>query len=172
MIRYQRFLLALVATSSLIAQTSVNPDEFLRAWSTSKQFTIAVAQAMPEEKYEFRVNAEEMTFAGLMVHIATSQAFRFAQIAGTKLPFGPPPKTMTKADVIGLLTKAFDFCIEQLKRFTPEQMAKSYKVDWYEQPAVTGPQLVLGMFTHTAHHRAQAEVYLRANGITPPPYRF
>ena len=33
-------------------------------------------------------------------------------------------------------------------------------------------ELVLGMFTHTAHHRGQAEVYLRANGIKPPAYRF
>jgi len=27
-------------------------------------------------------------------------------------------------------------------------------------------------FTHTAHHRAQAEVYLRVKGIKPPDYQF
>ncbi len=37
---------------------------------------------------------------------------------------------------------------------------------------LTGRQLVLGMFVHTAHHRGKAEVYLRANGIKPPDYRF
>jgi uncharacterized damage-inducible protein DinB len=27
-------------------------------------------------------------------------------------------------------------------------------------------------FTHTAHHRGQAEVYPRVKNIKPPPYRF
>jgi uncharacterized damage-inducible protein DinB len=27
-------------------------------------------------------------------------------------------------------------------------------------------------FTHTAHHRGQAEVYLRVKNIKPPGYRF
>ncbi len=34
------------------------------------------------EKYDFRVNAEEMSFEDLMAHIAVSQAFRLAQISG------------------------------------------------------------------------------------------
>lgn len=154
MAAYYRYVLVLSATSSLIGQTAVNSEEYLGAWTTSKQFTIAVAQAMPEEKYGFRVSPEEMTFAGLMAHIASSQAFRFGQIAGSMPPLALQQKAMTKAAVITLLTKSFDFCIEQLKKFTPEQMAQRYKVDWYEEPEVTGRQLVLGMFTHTAHHRA------------------
>jgi uncharacterized damage-inducible protein DinB len=30
--------------------------------------------------------------------------------------------------------------------------------------------MVVAYFTHTAHHRAQAEVYLRVKGIQPPNY--
>ena len=33
-------------------------------------------------------------------------------------------------------------------------------------------ELFWGGFTHAAHHRGQAEVYLRLKGITPPPYKF
>jgi uncharacterized damage-inducible protein DinB len=32
--------------------------------------------------------------------------------------------------------------------------------------------MMLNMFVHVAHHRAQAEVYLRLNGIEPPIYTF
>jgi uncharacterized damage-inducible protein DinB len=35
-----------------------------------------------------------------------------------------------------------------------------------------GRQILLGMFAHTAHHRAQLEVYLRLKGIVPPAYTF
>jgi uncharacterized damage-inducible protein DinB len=32
--------------------------------------------------------------------------------------------------------------------------------------------MILNMFVHTAHHRGQCEVYLRAEGIKPPDYTF
>jgi len=45
-------------------------------------------------------------------------------------------------------------------------------VDWVGMPAATGRQILSAMFTHTAHHRGQAEVYLRLKGIVPPKYRY
>jgi uncharacterized damage-inducible protein DinB len=32
--------------------------------------------------------------------------------------------------------------------------------------------MIMNMFVHAAHHRAQCEVYLRLKGITPPVYTF
>ena len=172
-----KFFLGLLALSifSLGAQPPVFDKEFVKDWETSRQFTLAVADAMPMEKYGFKVSDEEMSFAALMIHIATSNAFRFAQISGRPMPLSGPktlPKEGVKEAVKKLLVESFDFCSAQLGEFTPAQMDKLYQVDWYERPEVTGRQLILGMFVHTAHHRAQAEVYLRANGIKPPEYRF
>lgn len=150
-------------------------NDFKHDWETSKQFTLAVAAAMPVEKYGFKVAPEEMSFVALMLHIAGSQAFRFAQVAGQPNPVAMPqelPKESAKEVVLKVLADSFDYCIAQLSKFTPAQLKQIYDVDWYERPKVNGREMVYGMFTHTAHHRAQAEVYLRANGITPPPYRF
>jgi len=36
----------------------------------------------------------------------------------------------------------------------------------------TGLEVLLWAFTDTAHHRGQAEVYLRLKNIKPPGYRF
>jgi uncharacterized damage-inducible protein DinB len=167
-------VIALLSLCALHGQDPFDP-EFKKDWVTSKQFTLAVAEAMPVDKYGFKVAPDEMAFAALMLHIATSQASRFAQIAGKPMPFEVPktiPKDSAREFVTKLLAQSFDFCIAQLDAFTPEQLGRAYKVDWYERPEVTGRQIVLAMFTHTAHHRAQAEVYLRANGIKPPAYRF
>ena len=49
------------------------------------------------------------------------------------------------------------------------------KLDNVQGPAnrkLTGFEWLWGYFTHTAHHRGQAEVYLRVKGIKPPDYRF
>ncbi len=169
--------LVAVLAGTLYAQSQppVIDQEFRKDWEMSRRFTLAVAEAMPVEKYGFKVSEEEMSFATLMIHIATSNAFRFAQIAGQPTPLAIPesiPKAEAKNIVKKLLADSFDYCIVQLDRFTPAQMDQVYKVDWFEREQVTGRQLVLGMFVHTAHHRGQAEVYLRANGIKPPDYRF
>ena len=39
-----------------------------------------------------------------------------------------------------------------------------------KQPGVSGRDLVLNGFIHTAHHRAQAEIYLRVKNLEPPRY--
>ncbi len=37
---------------------------------------------------------------------------------------------------------------------------------------LTGSEYLWAYFTHTAHHRGQAEVYLRLKGVKPPDYDF
>jgi uncharacterized damage-inducible protein DinB len=34
-----------------------------------------------------------------------------------------------------------------------------------------GKEVLLAMYVHVAHHRGQAEIYLRDKGIKPPGYR-
>ena len=98
-----------------------------------------------------------------------------AQIPGERLPFELPtqiPKSDARHAARHLLIRSFDYGIEKIAAFTPAQLDRIYKVDWFGRPEISGRLLVLGMHTHTAHHRGQAEVYLRAKGITPPAYRF
>jgi uncharacterized damage-inducible protein DinB len=78
---------------------------------------------------------------------------------------------VTKASIIDRLRDSFDYCIDKLGTITDEQLKKQYPVGWYERPDASGSQILLGMYVHTAHHRAQAEVYMRANNIKPPAYR-
>jgi len=131
--KHRSFVIAALSLGALHGQARFD-KEFKKDWETSKQFTLAVAEAMPAEKYGFKVSPEEMAFAALMLHIATSQAFRFAQVAGQTMPFEIPksiPKDSAKEFVVKLLAQSFDFCIAQLDAFTPEKLEQSYKVDWY-----------------------------------------
>jgi len=168
-----RFALLLVC-SSLFAQPNtslLSRADFIQNWKTSKEFTIAVAEKMPEDLYGYKANAEEMSFAGLMVHIANSNQFRFAQVSEDKSPAPAAPKQWTKATIIDRLRESFDYCIGKLGTITEEQLKRQFQVGWYQRPEASGSQILLGMYAHTAHHRAQAEVYMRANNIKPPDYR-
>ena len=62
-------LLALLALSlPAFSQTTIK-DALVKHWKATGDLTIAVAEAMPANDYNFRPNPEEMSFGQLMAHI-------------------------------------------------------------------------------------------------------
>lgn len=149
-----------------------------RHWKTSGEFTIAVADKMPDDGYTFRPNPEEMNFGQLMGHIANVNLNACANASGLTKPELPSKivtwskdiKTdLAKEDATAFLKESFAFCDKAVAAMTPE------KFDTVQGPPnrkLTGFEWLWAYFTHTAHHRGQAEVYLRVKGIRPPDYRF
>lgn len=185
MIVSARFLLVIVVLSSDFvsspAQTSkasslLDMAEFIHDWQISKQFTLDVADAMPAEFYSFKPNSDEMTFGEQMLHIAVSNVYRFREITGIQSPFEldlSKPLSPDKANVLKVLGQSFDYVIDALPRITPEQLQHAWHIpSWKGRNDPDGRAMVMNMFVHTAHHRAQCEVYLRAKGIKPPDYTF
>jgi uncharacterized damage-inducible protein DinB len=76
---------------------------------------------------------------------------------------------MSKEDVIAFVRTSFDKAIEKVSKLTPAQLSKSYNSD---EGTMSGLELLMGMLDHTTHHRASAEMYLRAKGTTPVEYEF
>lgn len=151
------------------------PD-FVHDWQISKQFTMDVADAMPAEFYNFKPNPEEMTFGEQMIHIAVANIFRFQQISGVKPSFDFDPQHLPAPDkpsALKLLGQSFDYVIAVLPQITTEQLKRTWHIpSWKGRNDPDGRAMVLNMFVHTAHHRAQCEVYLREKGIKPPDYTF
>jgi uncharacterized damage-inducible protein DinB len=150
--------------------------EFVRDWQISKQFTLDVANAMPADFYSFKPNPEEMTFGEQMLHIAGSNVFRFNQITGIKPPFPFDPSKPAPSDketALKRLEQSFDYVLAVLPQITPEQLKRTWHIpSWKGRNDPDGRAMIMNMFVHTAHHRAQCEVYLRAKGIKPPDYTF
>ena len=169
------FLLALLSSVPLCAQPAnlLPLDDFVKDWKISKQFTIAVAEKMPANFYDFKATPEEMSFGHQMVHISASLFSRFHQMSNKEVPYKEMPKTITKEVALEWLNRSFDYVLAVLPSLTDEQLTKtSYKVDWEGRPVANGRDMIMNMFVHVAHHRAQCEVYLRLKGIVPPIYTF
>jgi len=174
------FLLLSVAGGAAAQSPKVNSvldmTEFVRDWQISKQFTLEVAQAMPADLYSDKPNPEEMTFGEQMIHIAVSNVFRFNQITGIEPPFPldlSKPPASDRETALRLLNLSFDYVIDALPKITPDQLKRTWHIpSWKGRADPDGRAMILNMFVHTAHHRAQCEVYLRAKGIKPPDYTF
>jgi uncharacterized damage-inducible protein DinB len=168
----------LVCAIPAFAQTTVK-DALARHWKTSGEFTVAVADAMPAEDYNFRPNPDEMSFGQVMAHIAMADLGACANASGLPRPELPAKiaewsNSKGKAEVpkdaaVPFLKDTFAFCDKAIAAMTPERF------DTVVGPParnMTGFEWLWAYFTHTAHHRGQAEVYLRVKGIKPPDYRF
>ncbi len=176
----KRALLCLVAGCALLAVPVFGASSFTAAdwksdfakhWATSRELTLAVADAMPADSYNFIPNTElkpvEMSFGELMAHIAQANSSNFGRITGANPP--ARPEALDKVSVMKYLNDTFDFCAKQLDAMSDEQLDKLYGKEPRQMP---GRDVLWSYFTHMAHHRGQAEVYLRLKNIKPPNYRF
>jgi|SRR5581483_10493390 len=139
---------------------------YAKHFAALSQLSVAVAQAMPADQFGFRPHPESMTFGELMSHIATTNYHFCAGLKDSSPPAMPSP---TNKDVIvKFLVDSFDYCSAAIASISEEQLSKVHDSPDGRLP---GRELLLAMYIHVAHHRGQAEIYLRNKGIKPPSYR-
>jgi hypothetical protein len=171
-----RPFLALVLALPAMAQTTLH-DTLVKHWKTTEDFTIAVAQKMPADGYSFKPVPEELSFGQLMAQIAIANLNACKLASGMPGPAAPEKLSaalkdekvnVDKESAVQFLTDTFEFCNKAVASMTPEKMDAVVGTS----RKMTGYEWLWSYFTHTAHHRGQAEVYLRVKGIVPPTYVF
>jgi uncharacterized damage-inducible protein DinB len=139
-----------------------------RHFKTSEEFTVKVADAMPEADYDFKLTPPQMSFREQMVHLSQGLDYILSGLSGEK-PNPPKPASKSKSDTEAFIRSSYERAINRISKLTPEQLHKSYTS---EEGTMTGVDMILMALDHSTHHRASAEMYLRAKGITPPEYKF
>ena len=164
-----RTMIACVALAGLpvFAQTDIKAA-VLKHLKTSRDFTLKVADQMPEADYGFKLTPPQMSFAEQITHLAQEQAGLLAPFSNDT-PNPGKPASMSKKEVLAFVRQSFDNSIDRVSKLTPAQITKTYKS---EEGSMTGLELLMFLMDHTTHHRASAEMYLRAKGITPAEYQF
>lgn len=158
-------LMAVVVTGAKAAQAEAS-GEYAKHFEALRKLSIAVAEAMPAKEYGFRPHAESMDFGALISHIATTNYQFCAGLKDGDTPALPSPTE--KEAVVKFLSDSFAYCGEVIPRLTEEQLTKAHNSPDGRLP---GREILLAMYVHVAHHRGQAEIYLRDRGIRPPSYR-
>ncbi len=170
-------LLTLALAIPAFSQTSIK-DALVKHWKVTGDFTIAVAKLMPADQYGFRPVPVELSFGQIMVQVGIANVGACATASGMARPEVPARLSAAlkdeKIDVdkdtaLKFLADTFDFCNQAVASMTPE---KFDAVVGSPTRKMTGFEWLWAYFTHTAHHRGQAEVYLRVKGIQPPAYVF
>src|SRR5262245_32559789 len=117
---------------------------FLKHWQIAKEFTLAVADAMPPDGYDFKPNPEQLTFGYLMIHIADQNSDSCAIATGTERL--PKPAATDKPTAMRFLTESFDACARAVEAMPAEQWTKEvYK---FQGAPVLASEALWYTFTH------------------------
>jgi uncharacterized damage-inducible protein DinB len=159
-------LLMFSAPAASAIPASTPASEYAKHFGALGKLSIAVAEAMPPEQFNFKPHPDSMTFAELMSHIALTN-YQFCAGLKDSEP-GTFPSATEKASVVKFVSDSFEYCSNVIPNLTEEQLASPHNSP---DGRLLGREILLAMYIHVAHHRGQAEIYLRDKGIKPPPYR-
>jgi len=157
----------LVLNFSMMAQSM--QSDWAARWANAREYTLAVAEAMPEADYSFRpVDTVGMTFGEQLLHLSqNSRWLALSKLKGQERPAKPSIDATDKAAVMAYVTQSFAIADSVLATLTFSELDQD--VDWFSGP-ISKRRIGLLIFDHVTHHRAQAIMYLRMKGIEPPKY--
>ena len=188
--RYSR---ALVAVTLLVmvgtglycqAQTQNQPpsparsraDETLEMWNAIGNKLIAMAQDFPEDKYDYKLQKDERTFALNLLHAAALDFVLIRRISGSNLgpDFGEgdnPSRDAfkTKADVVKFVQEAVADGAQVIQQQGDAGLDKTSK--FFGNRLAHNSAIWTFAIEHSAEHYGQLVVYYRANNMVPPDSR-
>ena len=169
------FVFAATSQSQAPRPARSRTDEMLDMWNGIGNKLIAMARDFPEDKYDFKLQKDERTFALNLLHAAALDFVLLRMVSGSNLgtDFGEgdnPSRDAfkTKADVV---------------KFVEEAVADGAKVIQQQGDAGLDHTTKLGSrlahnsyiwafaIEHSAEHYGQLVVYYRANNMVPPDSR-
>jgi uncharacterized damage-inducible protein DinB len=155
-------------------------DETLEWWNHIGNKLIAMAKDFPEDKYDFKVQNDQRTFAENLLHVSAVDYEVASRASGASLgpDFGKDKHNpsreayKTKADVVKLLESAVADGAAVIEQQGDAGLDRTMPFGWETgRHVVHVSYLWLSCIEHSAEHFGQLVVYDRANKLVPPESR-
>jgi uncharacterized damage-inducible protein DinB len=144
----------------------------LESWNDIGRKLIAMAEDFPEDKYDFKPNPAQRSFAEQLLHAAGANYFFINPVKGVKLPEGDPKRSeyKTKAAVVEYVRKSFADGAALIKSKGDAGMSDLW-VDPFSNQQMRFSEGAWGFIEHSGEHYGQLVVYYRVAGLVPPESR-
>ena len=152
-------------------------DETVEWWNQIGNKLIAMARDFPEDKYDFKVQKDQRTFAQNLLHIAAVDYLLTSKVAGTNIgpDFGKDKENpsrdvyKTKADVVNLIDQAVAEGAKLIRQQGDAGLDKTSK--FFGNRLAHNSTIWTSAIEHSGEHYGQLVVYYRANNLVPPDSR-
>ena len=162
-------LLSIICSAALFAQTPKDPVTSVvkEILPRQQKNLIAAAEEMPADKYSYKPTPEQITFAHLVLHIASSNNSLCSKIGDLAAPKPDELKeTDGKDKLVAALRASFDYCSSALAKVDDSKLGDSVE-GWNGRQAPRAFALI-SLTNDWADHYGAAAMYLRLNGLLPP----
>ncbi len=150
-------------------------EEMLDRWNDIGNKLIAMAQDFPEDKYDFKLQKDQRTFALNLLHAAALDFVLIRRISGSNLgpDFGEgdnPTRDAfkTKADVVKFVQEAVADGAQVIQQQGDGGLDKTSK---FGSRLAHNSNIWMFAIEHSGEHYGQLVVYYRANNLVPPDSR-
>ena len=145
-------------------------DEFLGQFGMSMRKFIALARAMPADKYDWSPGAGVMPVARVYAHVARYNYGYPSTEMGLARPAGIGLDTLEervtkKEDVVALLERSAEYVRTNVSSLTDEQLARPTKLYGRDVPQWA---VLFQLLAHMNEHLGQSIAYARSNNVVPP----
>jgi uncharacterized damage-inducible protein DinB len=175
------FVAVLAFTTLTRAQNPPPPaktvaDSVNEIWADMEQSFIALADAMPEDKWTFRPTegafTDVRTFGEQVKHVACANEAWAKKLRAEKPPgrcdLGGPNPAKTKAEIMKYLKESFQMLDAGVAATNADNMFTPLRGPYGGDNRLAVLEYALW---HATDHYGQLVVYLRLNGIVPPASR-
>jgi uncharacterized damage-inducible protein DinB len=147
-------------------------QSLLDAWNDIGRKLIAMAEDFPEDKYDFKPNPAQRSFAEQLLHAAGANYYFINAVNGVKPPSGEPTRAdyKTKAVVIEYVKKSFADGATLIKSKGDSGISDLY-VNPFPNMQERFSDGAWEFIEHSGEHYGQLVVYYRVNGLVPPESR-
>lgn len=144
-------------------------DEFLHQFDISMNKVIALAEAIPADRYAKSAVRGAMPLAHIHAHIARFNYHYPATAMGIAPAAGIDPDTLErvvdKAQVVALLRLSTEHVRQAVRQMPEEQLAQPTRLYGRQVPQWS---VLLQLLAHMNDHMGQSIAYARAAGVVPP----
>src|SRR5271166_1204094 len=151
-------------------------EETLDLWNGIGNKLIAMAEDFPEDKYDFKLQKDERTFAQNLLHAAALDYVLIRRVSGSNLgpDFGEgdnPSRDVfkTKADVVKFVQEAVADGARVIQQQGDAGLDKTSK--FFGNRLAHNSSTWTFAIEHSGEHYGQLVVYYRANNLVPPDTR-
>jgi uncharacterized damage-inducible protein DinB len=142
----------------------------LEEWNDLSRRLIAIAEDMPEDKYDYKPKPEMRSWLGQLAHASQGNYFFINAVLGKPFPQDDPDLSQlkTRAQVVAFVKKCFDEGANLIKAQGDAGLGKTYDAGGQ---MTRFDALAYGLLDHGNEHYGQIVVYYRLNGLVPPESR-
>ena len=144
-------------------------NEFLGTWKRAAEYSVELAEIMPEEKYDYTPSENVRSFRGQLEHIIQNLYMLNGRFVLDDFQRVQIAEDASKEEVIKAMKTSFEYVYSTLLNMDEEQLEG--KIKFFTGDEFSRRHIFELMRDHMTHHRGQLIIYLRMNNLEPPRYR-